>query len=365
VTEFKVTVIRRIDTMKKPEPWYWEARRGWYVQINKKQVKLGGDDNPKPKSNPRPPDEIMREYYRVMGASGLSPSADRLRAKVPEVCEMLLEAKAGIRQSSLDKYAEHFRNFSAPYFSREFRTIRKDEIVKVAESNPKWGETSKYHFIKCISMLFTWARDAGYLEFNPLAGWENPYVPTARTRGMTEAEFTAISDRSRDLEFKQAMSFLRGTGCRPGELCSVEARHVHPDRPLVTLEASLHKTGRKTKRARVLVMPTDVEAMVRDLARRYPEGQLFRNTRGTGMRIKSIQIRVRRYRRALGLSEDVVPYLIRHATLSRLLDGGTDAHLAAKIAGHAGTTTLQATYYHPDVNLMIEASNKASERKKG
>lgn len=346
--------------MRKPEPWYWAARKSWYVQVNKKQIKLGDDVDPRPKAKPKPPDDVMREYYRVMGANGLTPQADRLRATVPEVCEMFLEAKSGIRKSSTDKYVWCLSRFSSPYMEREFRTVRKDEIVKAAEANAKWGVTTKHHFVKVVGMLFTWARDAGYLEFNPLAGWENPYVPTPRARGMTGEEFTAISDRSRGVEFKQAMAFLRGTGCRPGEMCAVEARHIHADRPLVVLEPGLHKTGRKTGRERVLVMPRDVEAMVRDLARRYPTGPLFRNMRGGRMRVKAIQIRVRRYRRALGLTEDVVPYLIRHATLSRLLDGGTAAHLAAKMAGHADASTLQKTYYHPDVNLMIEASNKAS-----
>ena len=38
---------------RKPEPWYWERRNGWYVQLNGKHVFLGEhpSDAPKPEKN--------------------------------------------------------------------------------------------------------------------------------------------------------------------------------------------------------------------------------------------------------------------------------------------------------------------------
>ncbi len=38
---------------RKPEPWYWEKRNGWYVQLNGKHVFLGEHpaDAPKPEKN--------------------------------------------------------------------------------------------------------------------------------------------------------------------------------------------------------------------------------------------------------------------------------------------------------------------------
>jgi hypothetical protein len=66
--------------MRKPEPWYWSARKGWYVQVNEKQVRVGEDDNPKPKGKPEPPEAVMREYYRVMGTAGKLDVSDKQRA---------------------------------------------------------------------------------------------------------------------------------------------------------------------------------------------------------------------------------------------------------------------------------------------
>lgn len=308
----------------------------------------------------------MREYYRVMGASGRMDATDREVATVAEVCEMFLEAKSQMRDSTCEKYRFYLGKFAAPFSGRQFRTLRKEDVLRAAGLNPKWGPGTRYAFVKSCVSVFRWARDAGYLEWNPLAGWENPYPVPSRPRGLTEAEYEALVSQSHDVQWKQVMSFMRGTGCRPGEVGVVEARHVHPERPLVTLEKDLHKTGRRTGRAKVLVLPADVELMVRALCVRYPKGPIFRNAwNGGAWNRFAIEARFRRYRKKLGLSPSLVPHMIRHATLSRMLNGGTDVHLVAKIAGHADTTTLLNTYFHPDVDLMVAAADKAHKIKKG
>lgn len=350
--------------MRKPEPWYWEARKGWYVQVNKKQVKLGADLDPKPKVNPKPPPSILREYYRVMGAEGRMDEKDRQRVLVPEACVLFLSAKSHVRATTLEKYKFYARKLAEPNMTREFRSMRKEDLIRAADANTKWSHGTKHAFITVAISIFRWARDAGYLDFNPLAGWDNPYDPSARERGMTEDEFTALMDNATDIQFKQVMMFMRGTGCRAGEVGVVEAKHVHPDRPLITIEKELHKTGRRTRKAKVLVMPTDVEIMIRALANRYPTGALLRNSwNGKPWNRFAIEARFRRYRKKLGIRSDCTPHMIRHATLTRLLDNGTAAHLAAKIAGHADINTIMNTYYHPDVDQMVAASNRAHARK--
>ncbi len=327
---------------RKPEPWYMSRRKAWFVQLDKKQVKLGDDPDPRPKKKPLPPEPVMREYYRVMAVGGRTTESERIRATVAEVCEIFLEAKAQTREKTQEGHAYFLNRFAAPLVGREFRTIRKDDIVQTAESQPRWNETTKHSFIARVLILYRWAREAGYLEFNPLAGWGNPYAAPPRKRGMTKAEFQLLIDHSPDMQFKNAMAFLKGTGCRPGEMRVVEARHLDPKNAFITLEWQLHKTGRRTKKVRRIGMPKVIETMVRSLALRYPTGPIFRNSiDDTPWGKGTIAKRVRDYRRKLGLSEDVVPYLIRHATLSAMMNQGTSAHITAKAGGHQGTSTLE------------------------
>ncbi len=351
--------------MRQPEPFYWAARRGWYVQIEKRQIKLGGDPDPRPKGRPRAPEGVMREYYRVMATNGRSTAEDREQATVAEVCEVFLSRKDGLRENTKRLYAYYLSRFASALAGVRFNAVRMEDVTRAAESQSKWSAGTKHCFVLTVTTAFRWARDAGYLDMNPFAGWANPYPPAPRRRSMTDAEFAAVIDQARDLQWKQFMMFLRGTGCRIGELMALEAKHVDPERPFARLPADLHKTGRKSGKDRVLVLPADVEVMVRALARQYPKGPIFRNSRNGGpWTANTIGRRMRRYREKLGLG-DVCCHMIRHATLSRMLDGDTPLHLVAKIAGHSDPQTLMNTYYHPDEDLMVAAADRAHQRKKG
>ena len=44
---------------RKPKPWYWEARKAWYVQLDRKQVKLHEDKQ-----------EAERKFQRLMSNAG-------------------------------------------------------------------------------------------------------------------------------------------------------------------------------------------------------------------------------------------------------------------------------------------------------
>jgi integrase len=160
--------------------------------------------------------------------------------------------------------------------------------------------------------------------------------------------------------------FLRETGCRPGEAAVVEAKHVLHDRPVVVLPPDLHKTGRRTGKDRVIFLSEGIETMVRALALRHPTGPLFRNSRnGNGWGHNVISQRVTRYKRKLGLPDDLVLYLVRHAFSTRHVEAGVDISVVAKLMGHSHTSTLQAVYTHLSDKPIMDALNakKAAAKK--
>ena len=131
--------------MRRPEPWYWAARKGWYVQLNKKQVKLGDESNPKP--NPKPPADVMREYHRLMSSEGLLTAKERSGATVPEVCEALLAVKEKLRKSTYRNYVWYFRIISNRFMKKQFSALRVAEIENIADSQKTWGSATKHDFI--------------------------------------------------------------------------------------------------------------------------------------------------------------------------------------------------------------------------
>ena len=353
--------------MRKAEPWYWSARKGWYVQINGKQNLLAKDENPKKGKGGTlvPSEEAKRAYHRLMAVAGHASPHERAEALVPEVAEVFLGLRSGVTPGKLKLYARFLRVMCQPYMTRRFSALRPEDVRQVVEAQDTWGPNTKRDFVSLISSLFSWAKEAGYTATNAMAGFGNEYPSVSRTRVLTDEEFRALMDVARDLEFKQILQFIRGTGCRPGEARKLTAAHLHPEKPIVTLSWKEHKTGKKTKKPRDLYLPRDVEIMVRSLAARYPDGLLFRNSRnGRGWGEWSLSKRFQRYRRKLGWGEDVVPYTVRHTSLTRMLDDGMTLQQTAKVAGHTTVAMLMRTYYHPDEDLILEGVDKAHRSRK-
>jgi integrase len=135
---------------------------------------------------------------------------------------------------------------------------------------------------------------------------------------------------------------LHGTGCRPGELCRVEAKHFSPEAGAWLLTE--HKTDGKGK-ARVVLLPPVVVELCKALAARHPEGPLFRNTKGRPLSPDRLRNWLFKARRRLGLGR-VVAYGYRHGLATDALAKGVpDAHVAA-LLGHSGTAMLHRHYAH-------------------
>jgi integrase len=342
--------------VRTPKPWYWSARNAWYVQIDGKQTRLGAAET----KTKIPPDDVRREYHRLMACRGLITDEDRRKASVPEVIEAFIAGKAATRTKTVKTYLFYLEPFAHRFRGRKPDSIKVSEVLAFVTSRSTWSDGTKHNAVVTVKALYRWARDVGYLDANPMAGLTNPYPAGRRERGITLAEFEGMIGAVRDDAFKTVLRFLRDTGCRPGELCKLTARHLDPVQPVATLRPGEHKTGRRTGRSRTILLPGTIAEELRELARQRPTGPLLRNTKGDPWNPNTIEKRVRRLRRKLNLPDDVVPYAARHSFLTRLVETGTPLAIAAKIAGHSRIDTIQDVYLHPELTAMKEAVEKAA-----
>lgn len=330
--------------MRRPEPWE-RTGRGWYVQMDGRQIPLGADK-----------DEAYREYHRLMAASGdLTP--DEMRASlVPEVIEAFLELKSSMRASTLRAYRYHLQPFADAWKARKFGAIRPADVKKVIEGMDVWGESTRHVAFNLITAVWRWARDAGYIPANPMAGQENPYLAGRREQGVSLEEFDKMLAATPDPQFRLVLIFLRDVGSRPAEMRKLEARHLHPTKPVAMLQPAEHKTGRRSGKVRFLVIPEHLMTELRKLAVVHPEGPLLRNTIGTGWQENTLCMRFRRLREKCGLPKTCVPYGGRHGFATDLLSGKhAELPIASKVMGHSHADVIQSVYFHPHLDEMIEA----------
>jgi integrase len=141
---------------------------------------------------------------------------------------------------------------------------------------------------------------------------------------------------------RDALAALHGTGCRPAELCKVEARHFDASAGAWLLHE--HKTEGSGK-MRVILLPPGVVGLCKALAERHPAGPLFRDTKGKPLTPDRLRNWLFKTRRRLGLRR-VIAYGYRHGLATDALAAGVPDAQVAELLGHSGTAMLHKHYSH-------------------
>src|SRR5262249_38274694 len=121
---------------------------------------------------------------------------------------------------------------------------------------------------------------------------------------------------------------FRETGCRPSELCRVEA--VHFDAEAACWSLPDHKTARKTKRPRVGMLTPAVVELCRRLAERPPTGPLFYDDQDRPLKPRQLSDWTYKTYRRLGLPR-AIPYAYRHGLATDALASGLSDPIVAAL----------------------------------
>jgi integrase len=206
----------------------------------------------------------------------------------------------------------------------------------------RWGRSLRWLAASVVRTCLRWGVDQGHLSSDPSTGLK---LPGPRSRGADS--LVSSEDHARLLSvapgaFRDALTALHATGCRPGELCRVEARHFDVQAGAWILDN--HKTD-GTGKARVILLPPTVLELSKALAQRRPTGPLFRDTRGNPLTPDRLRNWVFKTRRRLGLGR-VIPYGYRHGLATDALASGVPDAQVAELLGHSGTAMLHKHYSH-------------------
>ena len=231
-------------------------------------------------------------------------------------------------------------------------------------SKPQWQSAwTKRRVAATVQACFNWAAKLRFIPENPFKGVS--HSEGERGRPMTQEEFRSLL-RATDAHFRRVLIFLRYTGARPGEMAGLEWRHVHPERGAIILPPKEHKTGRKTRKPRVIVLnPVAVKLLIwirRRLDR--PEDTVFLNSRGTQWTRYNLAHRVQRLRHRCGIAKDCKLYGLRHRFATNVILAGADVSTLAQLLGH-GDIRMALHYIHlgTQLDFLKAAVDKSIQRK--
>ena len=205
-----------------------------------------------------------------------------------------------------------------------------------------------------VHACFNWAVRVRRIQSNPFVGII--FEEGEPRRPVTEAEFRSLL-RASAAYFRRLLMFLWYTGCRAGEARQIRWEEVDWDNGMVVKQQ--HKTRKKTRKPRIIVLVAETTALLKSMYRDAqraaggkPTGEIFRNKFGRPWRKETLDTKILRLHRKLGLPDDVVLHGIRHAFGQRhARKQGANLKLISLAMGHSSVTTTEKYYTHLDREL--------------
>jgi integrase len=177
--------------------------------------------------------------------------------------------------------------------------LTSKHVTAWLKGQPTWGPTTKKNAITALQAGFSWATTNRGLERNPIQGMKKPEAKR-RSGVVTPGDFDAILAKVTD-RFADLLIVSYDSGARPFEVKELERRHVDLEKQAAVIPAGEAK-GRK--HTRTFYFPTDRSLeIVRRLCEQYPEGPLFRNSRGNKWTGDAVKCRFEDLEVALGRQE--------------------------------------------------------------
>jgi integrase/recombinase XerC len=224
--------------------------------------------------------------------------------------------------------------------------------LRVAALTPR----TRARKLSAVRTFIRYLNRVGEMQSDPTEVLESPYRRRQLPKALSETQVSELLDiesisRS-PLRDRAMLEVLYGGGLRASELVGLDTGDVDLN------SATLRVTGKGSKERMALIGKTCVAALKDYLAgERTPAtsgSPLFTNGRGGRVAARTLQLVVKRWARAAGLSDDVSPHTFRHSFATHLLNNGADLKTVQQLLGHESLATTQI-YTHVSIERLKDA----------
>ena len=329
--------------MKLPKPWFRKQTQTWYVSIDGRQHNLGKDEA-----------AAKRAYHKLMADEGRDSPVGlfTVRQILGFYWKWLVHNCAESTYSGRKPILESFGLAVSPTLLA--RDLRAYEVQRWIDNNDRIkSPTTVGDRIGLIKGVMNWAETQDYIDRNPIAKMKKPAALIAQEFIPADL-WPKVIALATDESFRTLLVVSLAIGSRPQEFKIFEAKYFDGARFVLPIDKS---KGRK--RPRIIYLPDDVIAIVKRLIVEYPEGPLFRNSKGKPWTNNAIKCRFRRFKRLLKMP-GLCARTLRHSFAHHRLTSGQDPLIVSKLMGHVDTRMVATHYGHIEANVdfMTQAANQ-------
>jgi integrase len=305
---------------RRPKPWYWKARKAFYVTIDGKQHPLGPDKA-----------EAHRRFHELMS----KPKTAIVAGSVAEVIEHFMDWLEVNRPKSYDWYKRRIDKFYPTIRDFRIAELKPHHIQKELDSH-EWSDAFKAGCVTAMKRCFNWAMEQEHIEKNPLRGLKKPEAGH-REQTITQDDFDTALSHVPNQNFRDIAGFIWYTGCRPEEAVKITPGMVDLPNARIVIP---RPEAKKKKRPRIIYLCPEAREIVERNIGNSPT--LFVNTLGHQWTAYAIACTWGRIAKKTGVK--YCSYALRHSYATHQLQTGTDPVTVATLLGHSDTSMLAKVY---------------------
>lgn len=262
---------------------------------------------------------------------------------------------------SYDERLRRFQRFSEESEKTIIEKVTADDLdAYIVHLRKSLSPVSVAGYAQAVKTFFRWCVQRGYITTSPAAHLRKPKVESAaRNKAIRDEDFHALLSTAR-LEVRvmetAILLFLLDTGCRAGELCSLDITDIDLDK----YEA--HVRGKTGERILDFTDPT-AEAMKKWLVERQKrrsedKNAVFVGDNGKRLTVPGLNSRLKGLAQRAGVKGRHNPQAFRHRVGQGWIDKGANLEIVRLKLGHRDIHTTSLFYANQD----RERQKRASER---
>ncbi len=341
------------------KPYYWPARRGWYVETSTSRINLGPDEQ---KSHDK--------WAAMLAAASRRDSRDPTLTELASLFVADSEGRVSRGELSIDthsNYVWYIDSFGKRYPALAVSQIEPHHVTDWMAANLTWGSSARRHAIGTIKRVLNWGRRERRILSNPIEDVERPSQPRRNSLvGDDDHKSLVLASGGQpfsgriDRQFRLVLIAIRHCGGRPQDVARARVEYVDAEVTKWTLPD--HKTKRHTERPRVIYLSPCLQTITRVLMVGRESGPLFRGRRGAET-TNAISCRIKRLKKDLTIDPKIVFYSYRHTYITDAMRRGIDVATVAELTG-TSIEMIQRHYGHlgQRTDYLREAAAQAVAR---
>ncbi|GAA0336481.1 tyrosine-type recombinase/integrase [Bacillus carboniphilus] len=220
----------------------------------------------------------------------------------------------------------------------EIGSLNTEQLKEyLAQSSQQLKPSSLAHRIRFIKSLFRWSHEEGHIHKNSAAKLKEPKVGKRIPKFLTEGEIEHLREACFTTMEKALFEFMFSTGCRIGEIVSLEKNSINwSNRSAIVL-------GKGDKEREVYFNIRCEIWLKRYLESRNDKDPAIFVTERYPHRMSVAQMRyiIKRISNRAGINKEIHPHQLRHSYATHLLNNGAPLEVIQSLMGHEKSETTR------------------------